>query len=904
MKLQKKVFFSIVLTLASLSFIMSVTSNYKTVKAFSELEMRFFQQDMMRVQGQIDDQVHKLHQYASDWGAWDAMYDFLKTKDSTEFSALINGYNLRALAIDFFLILDDAGEIITAYTVSIMGEEVPLSEYMLKDLKKAFSFLSADKDVYIPEEHKSIDGIITLNDRPFLVSGNPILTTNWTGPSRGYVFVGFNLKEKLAGIARSLGMTPDFLPVVTGTLPERKSGDIVLNEEKEGKASIWQLRDDIIGTNQQYAIRLLVSRDVYNEGQKSLFHSYLWIIFNGIAVIVLVLKLLDVFVLRRLSKMQETADTITDSMNISLRVPVSSSDEISALGDSFNVLLNTLENLLMDIPDPMFITDTSGHIIQINTAALRVIGIKFRQDSDIEGIHLSSILRKKSFTDAKDMKPDRDAFLFKSGEFHEVYEAQLISRENSEPIDVEIHQQMIVFGKKYVVLFLARDLRDRKKLERRLEYRAYYDDLTGLPNRISLIEKLTVMLKGYKPNPSKKTAFVVMNMDHFKLINSQLGSSNGDRVLLIIAERLKDLLLKDAEIFRTGGDEFTLLFRDLDSDSAVKFLKDRIAEVHNTVSAPCSVGDGSVYPSISIGVITNIFDKQFAKNPTLVIEKAMQALKRAKKTGLGITVFHDEEKQNDSSLNSIDILVMRAELHSALEREEFIPYFQPIYDIKSRTLSGFETLVRWQHPTKGFMPPGQFIPYAESMGLVGDIDRLMVVKALETLNDIPSHIYISANGSSNFLHIPNVEEILQSCLDRTGADPSRFVLEVTESVLIDNFDSISKLLEKLRKQGIRIYLDDFGTGYSSLQYVHSLPLDCLKLDMSFVSRVLNSEKDARILRSIIDMANALNLDTIAEGVESEEQLLWLKDAGCNKAQGYYFSKPMPLKAMKKLACGE
>ena len=466
-------------------------------------------------------------------------------------------------------------------------------------------------------------------------------------------------------------------------------------------------------------------------------------------------------------------------------------------------------------------------------------------------------------------------------------------------IPVEIHQRSIAFGKRKTILFLARDLTDRKRLEMRLAWKLYYDDLTGLPNRTSLVEEIGTVLKKTASGSGAdyRTALALVNMDHFKSINAEVGDVNGDRILVRISERLKAALDGRGTIYRTGGDEFAILIGMQGEIQDRAALLSLLEGARDAVNLPCEVGEGVVHPSASIGVLSDV---SAWNSPSIIIEKAASALKNAKKVGLGAVIFFEGRDDREEVPFSSSILNMRAELRSAIDNDEFLSYFQPVYSIKDRRLSGFETLVRWMHPEKGFLPPSRFIPYAERIGLVGEIDRCMMRRAMEAIRKSSNTFYFSANGSSNLLQSPNAAAVIQDFLNRAAIDPSCFVVEVTESVLIDNLKGVSATLDRLREMGVRIFLDDFGTGYSSLQYIHSLPLDCIKLDIAFVRHVFDSEKEARMLRTIIDMANALNLDTVAEGVETEEQLSWLAEAGCGKAQGFYFSQPLSWDDTEKL----
>ncbi|NLL36750.1 MAG: EAL domain-containing protein [Fretibacterium sp.] len=893
MKLQKKVFWIIVLALMGLSTIMFFTSNYSTVKAFQSMERRFFQRDMQQIQSRIDEELSRLRQYASDWGAWDAMYSFIKHPEETHFSSLLNGMSLRALDVDMLIVVDQSHTVQVAYTVSELGEEIPFSKVMMKDLEQALPLFCSNGASGAVQGFAKLDGILFLCGRPYLVACSDILMTNWSGPPRGHIFVGFNMNDKLRALSSFLDVSLTLVPVEPGRYPSSQSGEITLESEPDGMTSVWQMREDLLGPNLGYAIRMKTTRDIYNEGRRVIIHSYFWIALNGIVLTLMILYFLNSMVLRRLKRMQDIAKGITDNFEISLRIPVSMNDEITSLACSFNILFATLENFLMEIPDSMFITDSSGSILLANSSALHLLGLK-PDSKELRGISVFSLFPKTR--DPRNMGNPT----WSPESLQSVYETSL-SLEGSQPVPVEIHQRPITYGRRRLILFLARDLRERKKLELRLKRKTFYDDLTGLPNRTSLIEKLTAILRAASSG-EPSMAFAILNMDHFKLINAQLGNTNGDRILLIVAQRIRDLA-DGFFVYRTGGDEFSLLMPGLSGDEKREELTTFLSRLQTAISAPCQVGEGSVHPSASIGVISDITAPELLQNPTAIIEKAMQALKLAKRSGLGVTVFYEDEQQKHEAPHSINILAMRAEISTGLEKDEFIPNFQPIYDITDRKLSGFETLVRWQHPKKGLLFPSSFIPHAEEMGLIGDIDRCMIQHALKAVERTPSPLYFSANGSAHFLSSPNAIELLQSFLDQTEADPSRFVLEVTESVLIENLAAVSKALEHIRDKGIHIYLDDFGTGYSSLQYIHSLPLDCIKLDMEFTRRVLESEKDARMLRSIVDMANALNLDTIAEGVESESQLLWLQEAGCKKAQGYYFSKPLSWEDMEHLIEG-
>jgi len=889
MKLQKKVFRAIVGILLGLSLIMSATTTHNTVKAFEGMERRFFEQNMFLLQKYIDDEVNRLTDYVADWGAWDAMYSFMETRDTLRFEELLTGTSLRALDIDFLAVLDRDMNTVVGYMVNELGGEVPLGNKALERLKAVgsqFFTLESEAPDFGSEEQSFSLHFMKLDDSIYLFGSNPILMTNWSGPARGVILIGVDFTKRLKQISETLGNPCEFLPVPPQHYPDRWSKNVTIEESAEGQALVWQTRGAVIGTDTPYALMIRTSRNIYNEGKKAVYNSYLWIFLNGIVLVVVVMELLSRLVLNRLEKLREVADTITEELSLSLRVPVTWNDEISDLSRSFNVVFGTLERIVMNIPDAMVLCTPEGKVILANLQARRVLGLGGAPKNG-RGMPIEVLVRREGGEGSILSEKEQD-----------VYEAFLCSLGGLE-VPVEVHQRSITFGKRRVTLFLARDLTDRKRLETRLAWKLYYDDLTGLPNRTSLVEAIGTVLKKMESGlgAARRTALALVNMDHFKSINAEVGDVNGDRILVMVSERLRDTLGGRGTIYRTGGDEFALLIEmqgDVQDRASLLAL---LEGARDAVNLPCEVGEDVVHPSASIGALSDV---SIWNSPSVIIEKAMSALKNAKKVGLGAVIFFEGHDEQEEVPFSGSILNMRAELRSALDNDEFLSYFQPVYSIEDRRLSGFETLVRWMHPQKGFLPPSRFIPYAERIGLVGEIDRCMMRRAMEAIRKSSNTFYFSANGSSNLMQSPNAATLIRDSLDEAAIDPSCFVVEVTESVLIDNLKGVSATLDRLREMGVRIFLDDFGTGYSSLQYIHSLPLDCIKLDIAFVRHVFDSEKEARMLHTIIDMANALNLDTVAEGVETEEQLSWLAEAGCGKAQGFYFSKPLSWADAEKL----
>lgn len=484
-----------------------------------------------------------------------------------------------------------------------------------------------------------------------------------------------------------------------------------------------------------------------------------------------------------------------------------------------------------------------------------------------------------------------------------VFEAELL-REKDTALPVEIRRQEIHYGRLPVVLFLARDLTERKGFEDRLAKMAYFDELTGLPNRSAYIRDVNRAIKDGSRTGQIFCA-ALMDLDRFKLVNEQVGNINADRILSTISRRLEEALGENFRLYRTGGDEFSFLMGCPPGGNPREGTDRLMDRIHRAVGVPCSVGSETIFPSASIGVLNDIGRFQSSSE---IINRLVHALREAKKTGLGFTSYHIEENEL-SGPGTVNILRLSAEMHAGLERGEFVPYFQPIYSASDGSLSGFETLARWVHPVRGLLPPCDFIPLAENTGFTGKIDMYMLKQALIASEKLrrknPSASYVfSSNGSPLFFQTPHIVEVLEDLLRETKADPNFFTLEVTESLLAENLCEVSRKLSSLKELGVRIALDDFGTGYSSLQYINQLPLDYIKLDQSFVARLFDSGKDERLLRTIINMGKELRLEIIAEGVETKEQLEWLRTAGCGKIQGFLFSRPVSWEDIEKMTGGD
>lgn len=846
------------------------TSQRTTLKAFDDVERRFFLQDMSRVQNRIDEELRVLRNYAADWGAWDSMYSFMEKDGSLRFDDMFDGPTMLAAGMELFWVFDTERRLLLSCIEGECVAEQKLPDRQVKDLDALLPSLMERS------REGSFSEIQVLGGAVYLFGVSPVLRTNRTGPSRGMLLVGTSLERLLPGMRESLGTQFDILPGRAPDVPDRSAGDVLIISGEGDGATVWQ------GRGAGISVRIHAPRLIYQRGLEAVKASRLWILFTGTGILGLVLLLLDRVILRRLRKLREVSERIVGGESIALRADEDGRDEIFALSRSFNMLLQTLHDLVMNIPDPFILADADGAITLANDAAHASLGYA----ADLKGSPLSSVLVKKeedSRTGKRAAEKDTDAKDGKS-----VFEASLLKADGS-LLPVEVHRRSVTFGALPLSLLLARDLTERKQFEERLARKAYFDDLTGLPNRHSLLKAINRLLND--GSRTRTFSLAVINMDHFKLVNAQVGNLNGDRILLLIAEKIKELQEPESQLFRTSGDEFALLFPLPEGgESEETLLMDRIRKA---IATPCEVGDETVFPSASIGVLADIAE---GKNASGAIDAALHAVMGARKNGIGRIAWYTPPEVKEYTRGP-NLLTLQAELQVALERHEFVPYFQPVYDLDSERICGFETLARWMRQGRGMLAPCDFVPQAEHTGFIPNIDVCMMEHALRAIvraRDLAhsSRLFFSANGSPLFFRGLATVETVEFLIDSTGADPKLFTIEVTESALIDNLDEVHRKLDYLKLCGVKIALDDFGTGYSSLQYINHLPFDYLKLDRAFVSQLFHSEKTEHMMRTIIGLAHDLRMDIIAEGVETAEQLSWLRAAGCLKAQGFYFSRPV------------
>lgn len=432
------------------------------------------------------------------------------------------------------------------------------------------------------------------------------------------------------------------------------------------------------------------------------------------------------------------------------------------------------------------------------------------------------------------------------------------------------------------------DITERKRIEEQMIHDAFHDALTGLANRKLFMEHVRLTLARAKREQNSLFAVLFLDFDRFKVINDSLGHAEGDRLLIAIAGRLKFILRPGDLVARLGGDEFTILLNELDSPEDALRIAERI---HQEMGNPFDLGGSEIVTSASIGIAFSNEDYNQAEE---ILRDADIAMYRAKTRGKACHQIFDQT-MHEEARNRLHI---EREMRQALEQKEFCLYYQPIIDLKTGVLAGFESLIRWNHPIRGMVPPGEFIPIAEENNMILPLGRWILHESCRQLrqwqreNAAAENLVVSVNLSGKQFIQPDLVEQVASALIETGLPPRSLKLEITESYLMENSDLAVTTISRLRALGLQLSLDDFGTGYSSLSYLHSLPVSFLKIDRSFVTRMMENKENSEMVETIIRLAQNLKMKVIAEGIETTEQMAHLQMLNCEYGQGYFFSKPV------------
>lgn len=536
-------------------------------------------------------------------------------------------------------------------------------------------------------------------------------------------------------------------------------------------------------------------------------------------------------------------------------------------------------------PQAIVLTDSSGNVVDTNKAFFDLFGYETAEmDPCCENLcpsgngqikaNLKKILGGKTFR-AEDMRKDK----------------------NGKLIPVSILGYPFVYNNEISGTFIIYDdISQRKEYERKLSYQSLHDSLTGLPNRTLFLERLEQTLSRSQKNPDHNFAVLMFDIDMFKRINDSLGHQAGDNLLIEIGQRIQKCARHVDTVARMGGDEFAVLINGFNTPQLVIQI---IRDIRNEIGIPVKISSKEIVISSSIGIV---FKTSEYEHPEHIVRDADISMYKAKELGVNkFKVFN--KAMHEKALKS---LLIETEIRQGIPENEFIPYFQPVYCLKSKRLAGFEALVRWNHPERGFLTPDQIIPVAEETGLIVELDRMIMLEACICLScwmkkyEGIEDLFLTVNLSPSQLSKPDLVDSIQKTLYDTEISPHSIKLEITESAIMERTATSTQNLQKIEEMGIKLAVDDFGTGYSSLAQLQRFPASTVKIDRSFVSRMAEDNESLEIVRAVNALGHSLNMDVIAEGVETRQQLLLLNELGCDCVQGYYFDKPQTKEDAEKL----
>lgn len=440
---------------------------------------------------------------------------------------------------------------------------------------------------------------------------------------------------------------------------------------------------------------------------------------------------------------------------------------------------------------------------------------------------------------------------------------------------------------------VASDVTDVREAADQVAFLAHNDSLTGLPNRVSLQQKLDLGLTQQPGAPARTTALMLIDIDEFKRVNDAMGHPAGDSLLLQLSARLKSGLPDAAMVARLSGDEFAILFA---GETGHADIEDQAQLILALMAAPFDVNGSSIYTGVSIGVrLIGDLDSDGSE----ILRQADLALYAAKTAGRRRYRLFSA----DMEVTAQERRVLEADLQEAIERGEFYLVAQPIWDARTGQLSGCEALLRWDHPRRGPLSPTLFIQIAEQCGLIEQIGAWVLREALGIARQLPGNLPVAVNISPKQLQNANFAAMVINALAASNVPPERLELEITESALFSGSDTDTKALHQVASMGVRIALDDFGTGFSSLSHLRLFPFDKIKIDRSFIAQIVEREDCRAIVRAVCDMARSLDIRTVAEGVETEEQMTLVQAVGCDEIQGYLLSRPVALDKLEQAIGG-
>ena len=543
------------------------------------------------------------------------------------------------------------------------------------------------------------------------------------------------------------------------------------------------------------------------------------------------------------------------------------------------------------IGDAVACTDIRGNVTFLNRVAEAMTGWSLQESA---GKPFAEVLRIEQGADRLPIADPMEMAVGQDQTVHLPPDCSLVRRDGVEiPIEDSVAPIHDREGSVTGAVIIFRDVTAAREMSQAMAYSAQHDFLTGLPNRVVLNDRLSQAI-AHAQRHLKKVAILFLDLDGFKHINDSLGHQIGDELLQSVARHLAGCVRDSDTVSRQGGDEFVVLLSEMDQPEQAAIAARRMLQA---VAQTHTVDQHSLHVTASIGISVYPDDGHDA---TVLIKSADTAMYQAKAGGRHSYQFF----RAAMTVRAVERQLIEEGLRLALEEQQFALHYQPKIDLITGQITGAEALLRWAHPTRGPIPPLQFIPIAEDTGLIQPIGRWVLHEACRQARawvdaGLPA-LTMAVNVSAIEIRTDRFLDTVIDILEETGLDPGLLELELTESVLMKHAESAASILKSLRGKGVQLAIDDFGTGYSSLSYLRKFPIDALKIDRSFIHQVTSAPEESRIITAVIGLGRSLNLRVVAEGVETQEELSFLQSHRCDEAQGYYFSRPVAAESFAAL----
>ncbi len=849
---------------------------------FARLEAETMSDNLSRAERAWQGNTAQLANVAGDYAANDDAYRFVRDRNSVYRERELSPDAVANLDINFFVVLDRAGVHVASQAVNLdWSVPVPLSESFVH-------YLTYDRTL---RRHQTVrdrlSGVVVLPDATLLVASAPVVTSEYGGPIRGSVVLGRTIDARTvrafgnlvqmqvefyrlddAGVPLDVAAARDELLARGGHLSRALSDEVFAG---------YTLLDDLTG-EPALLMQVQAPRTIHLRAQASLGLLSRLTFGIGATACVVLLLLLQVGVLTRFSRLSAAVRRVAASGDAHARLRLPGRDELARLGGDIDLMLASLETAqrsvresearyvraVNGVNDGLWDWDLAAGTVYYSPRFAAMLGWgEGAVDGDAErflsAVHPEDLGRVRYGID--------EHLASRTPQFENEFRVRTPAG----------YRWMLSRG---LAVFENGTARSLTGSLTDISGRGLFDPLTGLPNRLLLKNRLEHLLAD-RDRDARTSAVLFLDLDRFKVINDSLGHHVGDLLLCEVARRLQGCVREGDTVARLGGDEFVLLLRNVDAE-AVRGLLERL---HAALTEPYALSGHYVESRASVGVVTPLEPCGSAED---LLRYADIAMYEAKKRGTPTHFFEPALLERAVARQKLE-----GDLRGALAAGELSLVYQPIVAQQRGVVAAFEALLRWRHPEHGPVSPGTFIPLAEETGLIVELGRWTLQEACRRLQeDAGGSSVVAVNLSPRQFADPDLADFVGALLSETGVSPARLKLEITESAVMEHPDRAIGVLAELRSLGVKLAMDDFGTGYSSLSYIHDLPIDIIKIDRSFVARLTFDDKSLEIVRTIMALAGRLELEVVAEGVETASQVEILAGLGCTLMQGYHYAKPL------------